>query len=645
MPTIQEIRQQYPQYNDLSDGQLADSLHSKFYSDMDKGSFNDKIGLAAKPTEETLGGALKSAITDIPAEATRETSNQAASAYSGLISHDQDPRPAHWYDIGAAAQGVLNTGKGFLSALTIPAAPIIGAAKSLFGHPLAYADQQADKINPNNVPGEGFTPAQGQSYYDAAKDRVGVALSAAAPVKGYIPPVSAPAPASELVQAAQAEGIPLSRAAASENQSVQRVAQSIGDAPFVGSPVRQSVGETFNALQARKDALRQDLGGLTPESAGNKIISGIGDYNTDLFERRASAPYDRVQELIDPVLRQYPIDPATGQPSNRLKAISDLNGEYSNANLDGQAAVDKKYVDAAQNGVGLNYQGMKDLRTKIGRSQAATQDPNKIEDLGQIYGGVSKDMRNLAEASGGQDAIRKQQLADKFYTLAKDRQADLQSVLGRDRAPEKVFNSVYNMGIEGGSADAGKLAKVRKAFGEDNWKEVSSAFVGKLFDEPQFVSKYGKMSEAGKNILFGDAKPSIDRIHMISERMAQFEKLKNHSNTFSNASFWKGIAAGAAEFGITGGIPWTTLSLGAGSRVAAQLLSRSATAKPAASWATALESFAKNPMQRNSLAVLNAASQSLAKAAQSAGITFDANKLFQASQGMNPAAADEQNQP
>lgn len=45
MASIAEIRKQYPQYDDLSDQQLSDALHSKFYSDMPKAEFEQKIGL------------------------------------------------------------------------------------------------------------------------------------------------------------------------------------------------------------------------------------------------------------------------------------------------------------------------------------------------------------------------------------------------------------------------------------------------------------------------------------------------------------------------------------------------------------------------------------------------------------------------
>jgi hypothetical protein len=40
---ISEFREKYPQYSDLSDQELADSLHSKYYSDMDKGDFDSRF--------------------------------------------------------------------------------------------------------------------------------------------------------------------------------------------------------------------------------------------------------------------------------------------------------------------------------------------------------------------------------------------------------------------------------------------------------------------------------------------------------------------------------------------------------------------------------------------------------------------------
>lgn len=47
MLSISSVRQQYPQYSDMSDQQLADALHAKYYSDMPKDAYYQKIGLGA----------------------------------------------------------------------------------------------------------------------------------------------------------------------------------------------------------------------------------------------------------------------------------------------------------------------------------------------------------------------------------------------------------------------------------------------------------------------------------------------------------------------------------------------------------------------------------------------------------------------
>jgi hypothetical protein len=51
MAGLAEFRKQYPQYNDIPDQQLADSLHQKFYSDLPKDQYYQSLGLE---TGETL---------------------------------------------------------------------------------------------------------------------------------------------------------------------------------------------------------------------------------------------------------------------------------------------------------------------------------------------------------------------------------------------------------------------------------------------------------------------------------------------------------------------------------------------------------------------------------------------------------------
>jgi hypothetical protein len=52
--TIADVRAKYPQYHDMSDDQLAQGLHQKFYADMPYEQFSAKIGLGPKMTQPNI---------------------------------------------------------------------------------------------------------------------------------------------------------------------------------------------------------------------------------------------------------------------------------------------------------------------------------------------------------------------------------------------------------------------------------------------------------------------------------------------------------------------------------------------------------------------------------------------------------------
>lgn len=53
MATLADVRAKYPQYSDLSDEDLASRMHQKFYADMPREDFNQKIGYAPTPEVTT----------------------------------------------------------------------------------------------------------------------------------------------------------------------------------------------------------------------------------------------------------------------------------------------------------------------------------------------------------------------------------------------------------------------------------------------------------------------------------------------------------------------------------------------------------------------------------------------------------------
>jgi hypothetical protein len=57
MATMQDVRQKYPQYHDMSDDDLAGAIHQKFYSDIPYEEFTKEIGLASRSWSDVPGEA------------------------------------------------------------------------------------------------------------------------------------------------------------------------------------------------------------------------------------------------------------------------------------------------------------------------------------------------------------------------------------------------------------------------------------------------------------------------------------------------------------------------------------------------------------------------------------------------------------
>jgi hypothetical protein len=66
MADIQELRQKYPQYSDMSDEQFAKGFHDKFYSDIPFEEFSQKIGLAKPQAKVSVESAPATYGSDIP---------------------------------------------------------------------------------------------------------------------------------------------------------------------------------------------------------------------------------------------------------------------------------------------------------------------------------------------------------------------------------------------------------------------------------------------------------------------------------------------------------------------------------------------------------------------------------------------------
>ena len=56
MASLSEIRSKYPEYGYLSDPELADAMHKKFYADMPREEFDKRVGLRQTTKPEMTTG-------------------------------------------------------------------------------------------------------------------------------------------------------------------------------------------------------------------------------------------------------------------------------------------------------------------------------------------------------------------------------------------------------------------------------------------------------------------------------------------------------------------------------------------------------------------------------------------------------------
>jgi len=81
---ISEIRQQYPQYKELSDRELADALHDRFYPNMELGDFYERIGLTKTGIGAAVGKGLESLISSGRTAVGALTGSPEEAAQAGL---------------------------------------------------------------------------------------------------------------------------------------------------------------------------------------------------------------------------------------------------------------------------------------------------------------------------------------------------------------------------------------------------------------------------------------------------------------------------------------------------------------------------------------------------------------------------------
>lgn len=427
--------------------------------------------------------------------------------------------------------------------------------------------------------------ALGGAISGAVPAIVGAAKSGAGKVAEFLGRRSA----APVVESAERLGVQLPAAVASENMATQRVASTLRNVPGGGDPLVKSSERAIRQLGEAADNTVAGFGGSNPYTAGGAAREAIEVGWAGRTKEIGNKLYGNVDHLVDKTV-QTPLEATR-------KAATEILGEQAASRISGPGKAVSFVREAIDDPKGLTYEGVKNLRTRVGEmlknKNALASSGVSERELQRIYAGLSDDLSSSVRNAGGDKAVSAFERANAFNRNVAGRKESLRKLIGAEN-DEAVYNRIVSAASDKGSANFDLLRQARNAVGKDAWDEVAGTVVSRMgrdaegaFSPSRFLTDYGKLSPAGKGMLFnstgrGELARSLDDLAAVSSKFKDLQKFANPSGTAQGGI---GAALGAGLYAE----PVTAISALLGARGMSMVLS-----KPAAVRATTkfLESIA-----------------------------------------------------
>jgi hypothetical protein len=536
--------------------------------------------------------------------------------------------------IGEVAKGAGNVALGSIGYV---ASPINAALRSFVGRPIEQN---------TGIPAEYTDFAAG-----LAIPGFGMARISGAPVRTtrQLSPGERVTQAGENLAGIGSDGaVTVPRAAASDNILTQRAGATVSNIPYAGDPLVTAAGNTINSLGRKTQDIVQQYGSGSAVTAGNAARDAIEGWATKGSKTASKKAYDKVDSLVNPEARSI---------------AGEIVARRMNAGITKPSEAVDHIREAVTRPGGLNYEGIKDLRTYVGEM---LEKPHLLpsgvreSELKRIYGSLSKDLRTSVANSGGAPALAAFERANKYHGLISGRREALAKIVGNDpNAPaETVLNNIVTLASTGSRADIARLAQARKVMDKNSWNEVASAAISRMgrpedmgaritntgtvnFSPQKFLTEYReKLSPAGRALLFRSAgkesiAPYLDDIATVSKRFKELQKFANPSGTGQITSGVGALTALWAE-------PVSAITALVGTNMVARVLASPATVAPVAQWSKKYQIAVQKPSPANA-AMLVIASRNLVNTLNAKlGLTLSPEQLLKAMQPVTGRAEDEQ---
>lgn len=455
--------------------------------------------------------------------------------------------------------------------------------------------------------------------------------------------------------AANRQGVDLPRALATDSTFQQRLGQGLRNVPLVGDAIPEAMRKTTQQVGQKVDDIVTSLGSGERAIAGQRASEGIQDWMTGKSAAVVSKAYDALDNALDPAIRT----PLNNTQDAIAKIIA--RRQQGGASVADSPAVNS-IIESVMTPGGLNFEGIKQVRTDIGNrmSRNLNGDFNDGE-MKLLYGALTKDMQAAAQNAGGARGLTLFQRANTLNEAVAGRRKELAKIVGKDgsASAEEVFERLATYATSGRGGDVAKLALARNVLGADDWNEVASAIIGRMgrdangeITPDRLVTAYGKLSDTGKNLLFGantTHRKAIEDFFQISSRMQSVGR--NFGNPSGTGQTVAGGALGAAALNAAGSafvgdfMPAAKLIGGiVGGKALAGYLANPASASSMAKWAKAYEYFVKYPSVTTTKALDRATKNFAATVGESAGVPDLAAAITRQLSGPRVAPAEESGQ-
>lgn len=481
---------------------------------------------------------------------------------------------------------------------------------------------------------------------------------------------SQPTALPESLAAAQNIGVDLPRAISTDSPTLRFAGQVANRMPG-GGPMQEAVA---NAVKQTGDAVGRaaDLAGGASDAmaAGQGFRAGIENSFKPTMKARVGDAYDEVDKLVDPEFTRPLVatQKAVADITERRRASGETDpGKAVRTVLGGatrEGPTESKTIlagpgyhiaeDVPTPG-GLTFQGVKDLRTRVGEMLDTGVFPEGMSqgELRRIYGALSDDLKATAAAAGGEGATKALTRANAMNKFVEDWKDNLGKVLGSDRSGEGITAAIQRMASDGPSGDIKALTMARAAVPKEVWQDVAATAIGQLgkdrkgeFSPSIFMNDFANLSDRGKALLFNDVGsgkvlPYLNDIAAVSKKFVDAGKLANTSGTAGHNAAFTLVGAGAT--GLYHGSliePISAITLVLGNNLMARALSSPASAASIARWSRVYDALANNPGSK-SIAAFNIASRNVANTVNGQfGSNINPGSFLKAIQGTQRSAAD-----